>query len=195
MRTAACSLFLLASPVCAQQVADCDGVPAVTDLVEPWEETSVLLGEGAIRLALLHGAGEEGVKLLVLTLPPAEDAESGAEAGAEEAGTDDEALPQEAPALPPARCRIVTEGGLGFAGLDIAGVETAEDPEAATLTAALPALRFVPESTELEELTLSLTFGVGDDSIAATLEGDDATPKGEEAVPEDGEAAPGEDAE
>jgi hypothetical protein len=155
-------------------VEDCDGVPPVTDLVEPWEETSVALGDGAIRLALVHGEGEEGVRLLVLTLPPVEAPPEGEEGGAEEAAPlDDLALPR--------RCRIVTEGGLGFAGLDVGAVETAEDPEAATLTATIPALRFVPESTELEELALSLTFEVRDDSFLATLEGDEAAPEGEAA--------------
>lgn len=166
MRTAALSLILLAAPACAQEVADCDGVPPVTDLVEPWEETSVSLGEGAIRLALIHGEGEEGVRLLVLTLPPVEAPPEGGESAAE--------VP--APEPLPRRCRIVTEGGLGFAGLDLGAVGTEEDPEAATLTATVPALRFVPESTELEELALSLTFGVRDDSLLAGLEGDEAAP-------------------
>ena len=171
MRTAAFSLALLASPACAQQAAECDGVPPVTELVEPWEETSVLLGAGAIRLALLHGEGEEGVRLLVLTLPPVE--EEAVVAGEAEAE-----VPTEAdPALPPRRCRIVSEGGLGFAALDVAAVTTAEDAAAATLTATIPVLRFVPESTELEELTLSLTFGVSDDSLAAALEGEEAAPE------------------
>ena len=84
-------------------------------------------------------------------------------------------MPSEALASP-RRCRIVTEGGLGFAGLDVGVVETSEDPEAATLTATIPALRFVPESTELEQLVLSLTFGVRDDSLVAALEGDEAAP-------------------
>jgi len=168
MRTVAFSLILLAAPACAQQVDDCDAVPPVTDLVEPWEETSASLGEGAIRLALIHGEGEEGVRLLVLTLPPVEE-------GAEEAPA------AEPLAAPPRRCRIITEGGLGFAGLDIASLETFEDPEAATLTARVPALRFVPESTELEELALSLTFGVRDDSLVATLEGDEPAPGAGEA--------------
>jgi len=178
MRTAACSLILLAAPACAQQVADCDGVPPVIDLVEPWEETSVSLGEGAIRLALIHGEGEEGVRLLVLTLPPVEGAANGEEGGPE-------AVPASEP--PPRRCRIVTEGGLGFAGLDVGALEASEDPEAATLTARVPALRFVPESTELEELTLGLTFGVRDDSLVAEIEGAEGEPEdgpgGEEAAP------------
>jgi hypothetical protein len=171
MRMLACNLLVLvASPAMAQQVADCDGVPPVTELVEPWEETSTALGAGAIRLALLHGEGQEGVKLLVLTLPPVEEEPEGEAAGTEEGEAEAAAPPGEPLAPPPRRCRIVTEGGLGFAGLDLAGVETEEDAEAATLTVWVPALRFVPESTELEELTLSLTFGVGDDSLAAALE-------------------------
>ena len=56
-------------------------------------------------------------------------------------------------------------------------MDTEEDAEAATLTATIPALRFVPESTELEELTLSLTFGVRDDSLAAALVGDETPPE------------------
>lgn len=155
MRTAGSSLLLacLAAPALAQEVADCGEPPPVTALVEPWEETSVALGAGAIRLALIHRDREEGVSLLVLTLPPPGEGEPGA-AGA----------PVER------RCRIVAEGGLGFADLDLAGAEVSEDPEAATLTARLPALRFIPESTELEELRLALTFGVRDDSLLAAVE-------------------------
>lgn len=172
MRTVACSLVLLASPALAQQVAECDGIPPVTELVEPWEETSVLLGAGAIRLALLHGADEEGVRLLVLTLPPVEE-EAGDNEGGAEGGLVEAAPPVEDLAPLPRRCRIVSEGGLGFAALDVGAVATTEDAEAATLTTTIPALRFVPESTELEELELRLTFGVRDDSLLAVLEGDE----------------------
>ncbi len=146
---------ILPAPALAQQVEDCSELPPVTALVEPWEDTGAILGEGAIRLALLHGDEEEGVSLLVLTLPP----ESAGEV--EQAATGPGAPP------PPRRCRIVSEGGLGWAVLDIAGLEATEDAGAATLTATIPALRFTPESTELEELTLSLTFGVADDSLVA----------------------------
>ena len=153
-------LCLAATPAFAQQVADCAEPPPVTALVEPWEETSATLGAGAIRLALLHGGPEEDVSLLVLTLPPVE------EPGPEEAAVPEPAVP---PPPPERRCRIVTEGGSGFAVLDVAG-EIAEDPEAGTLTARLSALRFIPESSELEEVTLVLTFGVADDSLAAEIE-------------------------
>ncbi|TNC70324.1 hypothetical protein [Rubellimicrobium roseum] len=150
-RTGLLGLALLAGPALAQEVADCGETPPVTALVEPWEETSASLGAGAIRLALLHAEGEEGVRLLVLTLPPPD--------------------PEEARPEPPVpRCRIVTEGGLGFAGLDLAGLEVEENPETATLTVTIPSLGFIPESTALEERALSLTFGVRDDALAAALE-------------------------
>lgn len=151
-RRAACLLILVAGPALGQTVADCPDAPPVTELVEPWEETSAVLGAGAIRLALLHGRGQEGVRLLALTLPPPGE------------------VPEAAPPAPERRCRIVAEGGLGFAGLDLTAVAVAEDPEAATLTARLPALRFIPESSELEELTLVLTFGVRDGSLGAEVE-------------------------
>ena len=154
MRTVGSSLWLLllALPAGAQQVEDCPEPPPVTALVEPRDETGAILGEGAIGLALLHGEGQEGVSLLVLTLPPEDDQQAGA---------------SPTPPPPPRRCRIVVEGGLGWAVLDIAGLEVTEDPDVATLSATIPALRFIPESTELEELTLSLTFGVADDALVA----------------------------
>ena len=162
-------LCLAAIPAFAQQVADCAEPPDVTALVEPWEETSVTLGAGAIRLALLQDGPEGEVSLLVLTLPPVE-----------EPGLEETAEPEPAVPLPPPerRCRIVTEGGSGFAVLDVAG-EIEEDPEARTLTARLSALRFIPESSELEEVTLVLTFGVVDDSLSASIE----TPEAEAATP------------
>jgi hypothetical protein len=148
-------LGLAASPGLAQQVADCGEPPPVTALIEPWEETTATLGSGAIRLAVLHGDPGEEVRLLVLTLPPPE-------APADE-GTGEGVRPVER------HCQIVTEGGAGFAVLDVVG-EVTEDPEARTLMARLSALRFVPETSELEEVTLVLTFGVADDSLLATVE-------------------------
>jgi hypothetical protein len=160
MRAVLPAVLCLAAPAFAQQVTDCAEPPDVTALVEPWEETSATLGAGAIRLALLQDGPDGDVSLLVLTLPPVE-----------EPGPEETAEPE--PAVPPPpferRCRIVTEGGSGFAVLDIVG-EIAEDPEARTLTARLSALRFIPESTELEEVTLVLTFGIADDSLAAAIE-------------------------
>lgn len=153
-------LCLAAAPAYAQQVVDCAEPPDVTALFEPWEETSANRGAGAIRLALLQDGPEGEVNLLVLTLPPVE------EPGSEEAAGPEPAVP---PPPPERRCRIVTEGGSGFAVLDVAG-EIEEDPEARTLTARLSALRFIPESSELEEVTLVLTFGVADDALAATIE-------------------------
>jgi hypothetical protein len=154
------ALALLASPGLAQQVADCDEPPLVTALIEPWEETTATLGSGALRLALLQGEPGEEVRLLVLSLPPMEVPPEREETGS---------APAEAPPPAEKHCRIVTEGGAGFAVLDVVG-EVTEDPEARTLTARLPALRFIPESSELEEVTLVLTFGVTDDSLAATVE-------------------------
>lgn len=159
MRTAACSLLLLlAAPALGQEIADCATAPPITELVEPWEETTALLGEGAIRVALLED--EAGQGLLILTLPTIEEVEA----------AEGEAQPGALPSFPERRCRIVTEGGAGFALLAVTGIEVAEDPGAATLTARVPALRFVPESSELEEVTLVLTFGVGDDSLRAEVE-------------------------
>lgn len=163
----------VAAPALSQQVVACREVPPVTALVEPWEETTALLGEGAIRLALLEEEGGQG--LLVLTLPTLEEVEMAA--GAAEPG-----LP---PPLPERRCRIVTEGGIGFAVLEVARIEASEDPEAATLTARVPALRFVPESSELEEVTLVLTFGVGDDSVLAVVEEPGAAEPEEAGAPRD----------
>lgn len=153
-------LAAIAPPALAGKVEDCAAVPPVTALVEPWEETSATLGAGAIRLALLGRVeGAEGVGLVVLTLPP-EPPEGG-----------DGAAPAPPGPPPERRCRIVSEGAIGFASIDLSDPKVTEDEEVATLTADLPALRFIPESTELEEVTLRLTFGVRDDSLTAeTLE-------------------------
>jgi hypothetical protein len=155
-------LALAASPALAQQVADCVEPPPVTALIEPWEETTSTLGAGAIRLALLHGEPGEGARLLVLTLPPVEPS-------AEGEGSDGGGSQDTAPVPPQRRCRIVTEGGPGFALLDVVG-EVVEDPQAGTLTARLPGLRFIPESSALEEVALVLTFGVADGSLLAEVE-------------------------
>ena len=157
------ALLLLAAPLAAQDVTDCDPPPSVLDLVEPWEETAAVLAEGAVRVAVIE-AGRGVVQLMVLTLPPVPAPAEGAQ----------EALPEtpaETPAEPPPRrCRLVAEGGLGFASLDLAGLATQEDAEAGTFALSVPALLFIPESSELQEAMLRLTFGVADDSLAALLD-------------------------
>ncbi len=184
----ALALALLPGAGRAQEVGGCDPAPPVTDLIEPWEDTTAALAEGAVRLAVLEG--EEGTRrLLALTLPPPEPAAEGAlqsapqgapgatgegAAEAPEAIADapvDATVASDPEAPPPERrCRIVAEGALGFADLDLAGLDASEDPEAGTLTVRVPALGFVPESTELRPQTLVLTFGVADGSLAAALE-------------------------
>ncbi len=165
MRSSLALALLLPTAGGAQEVQDCGPMPTVADLIEPWEDTSAALAEGAVRLAVLEG--EEGTRrLLVLTLPPPEPAAEGAPEPTPDAtvASDPEAPP------PERRCRVVAEGALGFADLDLAGLDASEDPEAGTLTVRVPALGFVPESTELLPQTLVLTFGVADDSLAAAVE-------------------------
>jgi hypothetical protein len=142
----ALALMLGAAPAAAQAVRPCDPPPPLTALVEPWEDTSAVLAEGAVRLAAILDEAAS-VELVVLTLPP-----PGAEAGPSDR-----------------TCRIVAEGGIGFAALDLGAMQAAEDAATATYTLRVPGLRFVPESSELEEVTLVLTFGVGDDSLAAAV--------------------------
>ncbi len=171
MRTVRNSLSLAAvvaaGPAFAQEVADCGEGPPITALIEPWEETTASLAEGAVRLAVIEAA-QGSVALVVLTLPPPEIPDAPApDADAAAAGPIE--APPQADAVP-RRCRLVTEGGIGFATLEMSGIETTEDAEAATFTATVPALRFVPESSELEEVTLRLTFGVADDTLTAVVE-------------------------
>ncbi len=179
MRGGLALALLLPTAGWAQEVQDCDPVPTVADLIEPWEDTAAALAEGAVRLAVLEG--EEGSRrLLVLTLPPPEPVSDPASDAVPEAapgaasgnGAGPDATLASDPAAPPPerRCRIVAEGALGFADLDLAGLDASEDPEAATLIVRVPALGFVPESTELLPQTLVLTFGVADQSLAAAVE-------------------------
>ena len=167
-------LLLVPLAASGQEVAGCDPAPAVTALIEPWEETTATLAEGALRLAVIEG--EEGTRrLLVLTLPPV--AARGGEGEAQGEG---------GPSAPAERrCRVVAGSGLGFADLDLAGLAAEEDAVAGTLTLRLPALGFDPESTELRPFALRLTLGVADDALAAVEEGTEDGAEGQ-----DGAAAP-----
>ena len=163
MRTATNSLALLvaAAPLAAQEILPCDPVPPVTALQEPWEETTRVLAEGSVRVAVIEDE-LGGADLLVLTLPPPPPPSEGE--GPAETFSD--------PAAPPPErtCRLVAEGGMGFAALDLAGLSAEERPEEAAFVLRVPALRFIPESTELEEVTLVLTLGVLDDTLSAAVE-------------------------
>lgn len=179
MRTAACSLLLpLATPALGQGVTECATAPPITELVEPWEETTALLGDGAIRVALLED--EAGQGLLVLTLPTIEELES----------AQSEAVPGRPPPILERRCHIVTEGEAGFALIDVAGLAVVQGTGAEALTTRVPALRFIPESTELEEVTLVLTFGLADGSLLAEIEEQEPIESGAESEAQDSEAAP-----
>jgi hypothetical protein len=157
MPTLTPALAFLSLPLAAQSVEGCDPVPHVTALIEPWEETSAALADGAVRMAVLEA--EAGARaLLVLTLPPPEPVAEG-----------EEPDPAAAPAPPVARtCRLVLDSGPGFADIDLAAL-LAETDAAGTLVATVPALRFIAESSELAPVSLELTFGAADDSLSAAV--------------------------
>lgn len=175
MRTARNSLAALAlgtAPALAAEVIPCDPVPAVTALREPWEETTRVLAGGAVRLAVIEDS-LGGADLLVLTLPPPPPPP---EAPETPEGEEPAEILSDPAAPPPGRtCRLVVEGGMGFASIDLAGLLSEERPEAALFRLQIPALRFIPESSELEEVTLILSFGVLDDSLTALI-AEDAPP-------------------
>lgn len=177
MRTARNSLAALAlgtAPALAAEVIPCDPVPAVTALREPWEETTRVLAGGAVRLAVIEDS-LGGADLLVLTLPPPPAPPDSATEAEVEDGEAVEILSDPAAPLPGRTCRLVVEGGMGFASIDLAGLLSEERPEAALFRLQIPALRFIPESSELEEVTLILSFGVLDDSLTALI-AEDAPP-------------------
>jgi hypothetical protein len=188
MRTARNSLVALAlgtAPALAADVIPCNPVPPVTALQEPWEETTRVLAGGAVRLAVIEDS-LGGADLLVLTLPPPPPPPEAPPSETAEAPADEppaEILSDPAAPPPERTCRLVVEGGMGFAALDLASIAAEEAPEEALFRLRVPALRFIPESTELEEVTLVLSFGVLDDGLSA-LVAEDAPPGALDGTPD-----------
>lgn len=148
MRVQAAALGMalaLASPVTAQEVAECDWRAAAQAIAEPWEDNTATFANGAIRLAVMDvqepAAG--AMHLLILSPPRNE--------------------------LGERQCRVMSaSGSFGFAGLSVTGATARYDP-ATGLTVALPAKRW-SEGDVYSDAVLRVTINQASGAISGVLE-------------------------
>lgn len=106
IRYGAVALALLAAPVSAQEVADCDWRASAFAVAEPWEANTRTFSNGKTRLVLSDtiepGAG--AFHLIILSPPYGE--------------------------LGERQCKVVSyQGSIGFAGLEFSALSAAYDPD------------------------------------------------------------------
>jgi hypothetical protein len=131
----------------AQAVDLCgDYRSSVFALAEPWETSTRLFADGAVRLAVMDTVEPAAGAFHLIILSPPYD----------ELGT--------------RQCRILSgTDGLGFAGLTLEGITADYDP-ATGLTFVLPARRWLPESDSYADAVLTVTLNQATGDITARLD-------------------------
>ncbi|WP_233517022.1 hypothetical protein [Pseudotabrizicola alkalilacus] len=137
--------LMLALPVAAQDVAECDWRAAAQAIAEPWAANTATFANGAVRLAVMDvlepAAG--AYHLLILSPPRSE--------------------------LGERQCRVMSaDGSFGFAGLSVVGATASYDP-ATGLTVSLPAKRW-SEGDVFTDTRLLVTINQASGAISGSLE-------------------------
>jgi len=137
--------LMLALPVAAQDVAECDWRAAAQAIAEPWAANTATFANGAVRLAVMDvlepAAG--AYHLLILSPPRSE--------------------------LGERQCRVMSaDGSFGFAGLSLSGATASYDP-ASGLTVSLPAKRW-SEGDIFTDTRLLVTINQATGAISGILE-------------------------
>ena len=137
----------LAAPAMAQEIGTCDDYRSSAALLaEPWEENTRVFAEGAVRLALIdtYEPAAAAFHLVVLS-PPYDELGFG-------------------------QCALVSfDGGMGFAGLNVAATEADYDP-ATGLTFTIPATRWLMETDTYVDAVLHMTLNQATGAITAKLD-------------------------
>ena len=137
----------LASPALAQEIGTCDDWRSSAALLaEPWEENTRIFAEGEVRLALIDTFEPAAAAFhLVILSPPYDELGFG-------------------------QCALVSgEGGMGFAGLNVAATEAEYDP-ATGLMFTIPATRWLMETDTYTDAVLHVTLNQSTGEITAVLE-------------------------
>ncbi len=139
-------IALIAVPVQAQEVRDCDWRASAWNLAEPWEENSRTFANGAVRLALLDTIEPAAVPFHLLVLSPPYD-----EVGARQ-------------------CRVVSfDGGLGFGSIAFGRLTASYDP-AIGLTFEVPVVIYLPEANFANPSLLRVTLNQATGAVGAEVE-------------------------
>jgi hypothetical protein len=131
----------------AQSIGACDDFrSSAFALAEPWEESSRLFANGAVRLAVTDTIEPAaGAFHLVILSPPYD------EVGGRS-------------------CRLVSGAdGIGFAGLTLDGMSADYDP-ATGLRFRLKATRWLPETGDYAEAVLTVTLNQASGAVTARLD-------------------------
>lgn len=137
----------LATPAVAQEIGTCDDYrSSVAMLAEPWEENTRVFADGEVRLAVIDTIEPAaGAFHLVILSPPYDELGAG-------------------------HCALVSsDTGSGFAGLTLAGTQSAYDP-ATGLSFTIPATRWIPDSDTYVDAVLHVTLNQQTGAITAVLE-------------------------
>ena len=117
------ALMVLAAPVAAQEISECDWQASAQALVEPWEDNSRTFANGDVRLAVLDTIEPAAGAMHLLVLSPPYDELGGRQ------------------------CRVISHGdGVGFAAIYFSELEAGYDP-AVGLTFKVPAQIYLPEES------------------------------------------------
>lgn len=144
MKHLVAALCLLAMPVTAQHVAECDWQSGARNIAEPWEENTRTFAKGAVRLALLDTLEPAAAAFHLLILSPPYN----------EVGD--------------RQCRVVSlSDGLGFYGVDFAGIDAGYDATTG-LTFRLPIRLYSQQDHESDPATLTVTLNQSTGDITAS---------------------------
>jgi hypothetical protein len=137
----------LAAPVFAQEISTCDDWrSSAFALAEPWESTTRLFANGEVRLAMTDTIEPAAAAFHLIILSPPYDEVGGRQ------------------------CAVVsTEGGMGFAGLNVAATKAKYDPTTG-LAFTIPATRWLPETDSYVDAVLHVTLNQATGAITAVLD-------------------------
>ncbi len=137
----------LAGPALAQSLGTCDDYrSSIFALAEPWEDSTRVFADGAVRLAVADTIEPAAAAFhLVLLAPPYD------EVGAR-------------------TCTVISgDEGTGFAGLTLVGIE-AEGDAATGLRFGIPATRWLPDTDSYADAVLTVTLNPATGAITAKLD-------------------------
>ena len=137
--------LMIATPVSAQAVRDCDELASAQAIAEPWAANTRTFANDRVRLAVIDTLEPAAAAFHLMVLSPPFDE------------------------LGERQCKLVgLDGKLGFAGLTLEGIETSYDP-AKGLTWGLSATVYDPASGGFTQSPLSVTINQATGEISADL--------------------------
>lgn len=140
-------LGALAQTAAAETVQACDDARSnAWNIAEPWETSTRLFANGAVRLTVMDTVEPAAAAFHLLVLSPPLDELGGRQ------------------------CRVVSlDGATGFASLTLSDTAATYDP-AKGLTISVPAKRYLPDTGEFGAATLIVTINQSTGAISAQLE-------------------------